>query len=245
MDHQQGASDSVAKAQADEIQSVSCAYKSMKPRERVICQKRPVSPVGGSLSGVANGPIAGPTLNTVRNAADVDTTRRRPIVFSIPERIHPGPGQESVWGYPRPPRLEKACDRLRVFVGGEMIAETDRGYRVLETTHPPVYYFPPMDVRREFLVPADGRSLCEFKGMAQYWSLDINGVRVDRAAWSYLDPTDNFRALKDFLAFYASRVESCWVGDERVIAQAGDFYGGWITSRIVGPFKGPPGTRGW
>ena len=161
------------------------------------------------------------------------------------KRIQPGPGQESVWDYPRPPRLEKVCDRLRVTFGGETIAETDRGFRVLETSHPPVYYFPPTDVRRHYLAPAGGHSFCEFKGMAQYWSLEVNDVLAEKAAWSYPNPTNAFLALKDCLAFYASHLDGCWVGDEQVEAQAGDFYGGWITSRVVGPFKGPPGTRGW
>jgi uncharacterized protein (DUF427 family) len=166
-------------------------------------------------------------------------------VFPDFTRIRPGPGQESVWDYPRPPRLEKVRDRFRVIFGGETIAETDRGFRVLETSHPPVYYFHPTDVRRDFLIPANGRSFCEFKGIAQYWSINVNGAIAERAAWSYPSPTDAFRALTDFVAFYASRVDACWVGDERVKAQAGDFYGGWITSRIVGPFKGLPGTAGW
>ncbi len=163
----------------------------------------------------------------------------------LSRRIEPGPGQESAWDYPRPPRLEKVTDRLRVTFAGETIAETDGGYRVLETSHPPVYYFPPIDVRRELLVPAPEHSFCEFKGMARYWTLDVRGVLSERAAWSYPDPTGRFRAIQDFFAFYASRVEGCWVGGERVQAQAGDFYGGWITSRIVGPFKGAPGTLGW
>jgi len=141
--------------------------------------------------------------------------------------------------------MEKVCNRLRVTFGGETVAETDRGFRVLETSHPPVYYFPPTDVRRDFLIPAAGRSFCEFKGMAQYWSIGVNGAIAEKAAWSYPNPSERFRALTDFVAFYASRVDACWVGDERVEAQAGDFYGGWITSRIVGPFKGPLGTGGW
>lgn len=162
-----------------------------------------------------------------------------------PERIRPGPGQESVWDYPRPPRLENVRDRLRVAFGGETIAESKLAYRVLETSHPPVYYLPPTDVRRDLLVPTEARSFCEFKGRARYWSLDVAGVHAENAAWSYPQPTVAFQPLKDFFAFYPSRVDSCWVGDERVEAQAGDFYGGWITSRVVGPFKGPPGTRGW
>lgn len=110
-------------------------------------------------------------------------------MFPKSQRIQPGPGQESVWDYPRPPRLEKVCDRLRVTFMDETIAETDRGFRVLETSHPPVYYFPPADVRRDFLIPATGSSFCEFKGMAQYWSIDINGVMAEKAAWSYPSPT--------------------------------------------------------
>ena len=161
------------------------------------------------------------------------------------ESSSPGPGQESVWDYPRPPRLEKVDERLRVVFMGVTIAETENGYRVLETSHPPVYYFPPGDVRRDLLTPAPGRSFCEFKGVARYWTLAVGDSRAEKAAWSYPDPSAGFRNIADFLAFYASRVDSCWVGGEQVRSQAGDFYGGWITSRIVGPFKGGPGTRGW
>lgn len=160
-------------------------------------------------------------------------------------RVEPGPGQESVWDYPRPPRLEPVSERLRVVFAGEIIADSRNGYRVLETSHPPVYYLPPQDVLSDVLAPAGGLSLCEFKGMAQYWSIDVNGRLSEKAAWSYAEPTSAFDAIKDHLAFYASRVEACFVGDEAVDAQVGDFYGGWITSRIVGPFKGPPGTRRW
>lgn len=128
---------------------------------------------------------------------------------------------------------------------GVTVADTQRGYRVLETSHPPVYYIPVEDVRQEFLVPAQGRSLCEFKGIAQYWSLK-HGTRLsEQAAWSYPEPSRRFAAIKDHLAFYASRVDGCFVGEEAVQAQEGDFYGGWVTSRVVGPFKGGPGTWGW
>ena len=166
-------------------------------------------------------------------------------MVSKPKRIEPGPGQESVWDYPRPPRLEPVADRLRVVFAGETVAETTTGFRVLETSHPPVYYIPPSDVRRECLSAESGQSYCEFKGVAQYWSLDVAGRRSELAAWSYPAPTDRFDAIRNYLAFYASRVDECWVGDERVDAQSGDFYGGWITARIVGPFKGGPGTLGW
>ena len=156
------------------------------------------------------------------------------------------PQPESVWDYPRPPRLEPVAERLRVVFAGLTIADTEAGFRVLETSHPPVYYFPPDAVARDFLVAAPGRSHCEYKGRASYWSLQLpSGQRAERVAWSYPEPTSAFAAIRDHFAFYASRVEACWVGEERVKAQEGDFYGGWITACIAGPFKGGPGTFGW
>ncbi|TQV70633.1 DUF427 domain-containing protein [Denitrobaculum tricleocarpae] len=166
-------------------------------------------------------------------------------MFKRPLRVVPGPGQESVWDYPRPPRIEKVTDRLIVTFAGQTVAETTEGYRVLETSHPPVYYFPPDNVREDFLVPEAGRSFCEFKGPANYWSLEVGEARSQQAAWNYPETTQPFRKIQGFYAFYASRVEACWVGDEQVQSQEGDFYGGWITGNIVGPFKGAPGTRGW
>jgi uncharacterized protein (DUF427 family) len=162
-----------------------------------------------------------------------------------PPRVEPVAGQESVWDYPRPPRLEKVDARLRVFFNGETIADSVGGYRVLETSHPPVYYLPPTDIRQPLLRAAPGSSWCEFKGHAKYWSLDVKGQRAENAAWSYPAPSPAFAAIAGYLAFYASRVDECWVGDERVQPQQGDFYGGWITARIVGPFKGGIGTQGW
>ena len=162
-----------------------------------------------------------------------------------PARIEPAPGQESVWDYPRPPRLEKVAERLRVMFRGETIADTTAGYRVLETSHPPVYYLPPDDLAQRYLSRASGSSWCEFKGQAVYWSLDVAGQRAENVAWSYPTPSPAFAAIAGHLAFYASKVDACWVGDERVQAQQGDFYGGWITPNIVGPFKGGEGTRGW
>jgi uncharacterized protein (DUF427 family) len=150
-----------------------------------------------------------------------------------------------VWDYPRPPALEPVEQELRVEFGGEVIARTRAGWRVLETSHPPVYYLPRADIREAFLQPAAGRSLCEFKGQARYWSLVVGSHRSERAAWSYPQPTPAFASIRDHLAFYASRVDACWVGDEQVTPQEGDFYGGWITANIVGPFKGAPGTLGW
>ena len=166
-------------------------------------------------------------------------------MFGSRSRIEPGPGQESVWDYPRPPALEPVPERLRVMFAGQIIADTQSGYRMLETSHPPVYYLPPADVMTDALEAAAGTSFCEFKGRAKYWSIVVDDSRSERAAWSYPDPVADYRAIKDYFAFYAPRVDECWVGDERVTPQEGDFYGGWVTSKIVGPFKGGSGTIGW
>jgi uncharacterized protein (DUF427 family) len=161
------------------------------------------------------------------------------------QRIEPQAGQESVWDYPRPPRLEPVSPRLRVTFNGQTIADTRSGYRVLETSHPPVYYIPPADVARQWLRRAPGQSWCEWKGEAIYWVLEVGDRVAESVAWSYPRPTPDFAPIADHLAFYASRVDACFVGDEQVQPQPGDFYGGWITSNIVGPFKGGAGTRGW
>lgn len=154
---------------------------------------------------------------------------------------------ESVWDYPRPPRLEESSRRLRIVYAGVVIAETTRSLRILETSHPPVYYLPLDDVAMEMLRASARRgSFCEYKGVAAYWSLVVPGAAIaEDAAWSYAEPSPGYAALKDYLAFYASRVDECWVDDERVVAQPGDFYGGWITSHVKGPFKGAAGTMGW
>ncbi len=162
-------------------------------------------------------------------------------------RILPKPGQESVWDYPRPPRLEPVSQHITILHAGVQVASTRQAYRILETSHPPVYYLPPADVQMSRLLPSGSyQTHCEFKGKAVYWDLVINGVqRVERAAWSYPDPRPAFAQVKGFLAFYPSKVEACFLGEERVAAQEGDFYGGWITANIVGPFKGGKGTWGW
>ena len=162
-----------------------------------------------------------------------------------PKRTEPAAGQESVWDYPRPPQLEKVDQRLRVIFNRTTIADTTNGYRVLETSHPPVYYLPPADIAQQYVRAAPGSSWCEFKGHAKYWSLDVHGRCAENCAWSYPTPSPAFAEIAGYLAFYASRVDECWVGNEQVQPQQGDFYGGWITSRIVGPFKGGAGTRGW
>jgi uncharacterized protein (DUF427 family) len=153
--------------------------------------------------------------------------------------------EENVWNYPRPPKLEPVGVTLTVTFGGREVARTDRGWRVLETSHPPTYYFPPDDVAPEVLEPAGGRSLCEWKGVARYWTLREGPAVAERAAWSYPEPTPAFSAIAGHVAFYASALDRATVGDMVVMPQPGDFYGGWVTSEIEGPFKGGPGTRGW
>ncbi len=153
---------------------------------------------------------------------------------------------ESVWDYPRPPRLEAVAVEIRVEHAGHVIARTTRAHRVLETSHPPVYYIPTGDVEWNFL--RRGRasaSMCEWKGTASYIDLAIGDLFVRDVAWTYPRPTPAFAPIANALAFYASRVDACYVEGERVQAQEGDFYGGWITANITGPFKGAPGTRGW
>lgn len=163
----------------------------------------------------------------------------------VPTPIKPAPGQESVWDYPRPPRLEATNKHIQIIFNGMVIADTRRARRVLETSHPPVYYLPPEDIQMAYLSPAAGSSLCEWKGAARYYNLEVNGRHVERVAWSYPDPTPSFAAIKDHIAFYAAPMDACLVDGERARPQPGEFYGGWITGDIVGPFKGEPGTRGW
>ncbi|MDX2145081.1 MAG: DUF427 domain-containing protein [Rhodospirillaceae bacterium] len=152
---------------------------------------------------------------------------------------------ESVWDYPRPPAVRPDTRRVRVEFAGVTIADTARAIRVLETSHPPSFYIPPADVRMDLFTREDHASFCEWKGEATYWIINVAGQISENAAWSYARPTKAFASIKDHLAFYASRVHACFVGDERVTPQEGNFYGGWITPEIKGPFKGPPGTRGW
>ncbi len=162
-----------------------------------------------------------------------------------PKPIKPLKGQESVWEYPRPPKLEYVKQLLIVKHQEKTIASTSKGFRVLETSHPPVYYFPPQDVDFNQLVPSDLTTFCEFKGRGGYYHLKTENRIEENVAWYYTNPVASFAPIKDYLAFYANKVDECWVGDEKVKPQAGNFYGGWITNKIVGPFKGEPGTWGW
>jgi uncharacterized protein (DUF427 family) len=161
-----------------------------------------------------------------------------------PARIEPGPGQESVWDYPRPPRVEPSSEHVVVRLDDTVIADTRRAWRVLETSQAPAYYLPPEDVRMDLLQPAAGTSWCEWKGLADYLDVVVGTRIVARAAWRYRDPTPSFRAITDHLAFYPALL-ACAVDGAAVQPMPGGFYGGWITPRVVGPFKGAPGTRHW
>jgi uncharacterized protein (DUF427 family) len=156
----------------------------------------------------------------------------------------PGPGQESVWDYPRPPTLQPEPREVVVRWKGRVVARSRSALRWLETAHPPCMYLPPHDVDLGLLVPATGASFCEWKGPARYWSLVHGDERLERVAWSYPQPFESAQAIQDHLAFYAHGLD-CTVGGQRVTPQPGSFYGGWITPELVGPFKGGPGTQGW
>jgi uncharacterized protein (DUF427 family) len=134
---------------------------------------------------------------------------------------------------------------VRVEQGGQVIADSRRAVRILETSHPPVYYVPREDILPGVLSVNPRTSACEFKGIATYWDLTIGHQQEVAVAWSYEQPALGFEAIAGHVAFYPSRMEACYVDEERVVAQPGDFYGGWITSEVVGPFKGAPGTLGW
>jgi uncharacterized protein (DUF427 family) len=161
------------------------------------------------------------------------------------KRTIPGPGQESVWDYPRPPRVEPEHRTVRVVLGDTTIAETTDARRVLETSHPPGIYLPPAAFLPDALQPNERRTVCEWKGVATYWDLNGDGLFVAAAGWSYADPQPGFESIAGYVSIYPGRVTACFLDDERVQPQAGGFYGGWITSEIVGPIKGGPGTWGW
>ncbi len=152
---------------------------------------------------------------------------------------------ESVWDYPRPPVIEPVPQLIKIVFNAEVIVETWKALRVLETSHPPVYYVPPRVVKPGILHPVPGSTWCEWKGAASYFDVVLGDRVVSRAAWSYPDPLPAFLEIRDYVAFYAGRMDACFVGDEKVLPQAGNFYGGWITSNLTGPFKGVPGTQGW
>lgn len=161
------------------------------------------------------------------------------------KKIKPKPGQESVWDYPRPPGIEQFNGHIRIIFNQEIILDTHRAWRILETSHPPTYYLPKEDFRSGVLQGVQGISNCEFKGSARYYDIILRNKTAPGAAWEYSQARGVYNALKDHVAVYAHRMDRCYVNDEVVQAQEGDFYGGWITSNIVGPFKGAAGTWGW
>lgn len=165
--------------------------------------------------------------------------------MAFPQRIEPGPGQESVWDYPRPPRLEPSEATIEVVLGGVTIVNCAKSWRVLETAGPPVHYIDPVHFAAGTLQPCSTTSWCEWKGRASYFDLVAGGVTSSSAAWCYPQPTSAFLPIAGYVAVYAGRVDRVVLDGEEVRPQPGDFYGGWITSRVTGPFKGDPGTLGW
>jgi uncharacterized protein (DUF427 family) len=162
-----------------------------------------------------------------------------------PPRVEPGPGQESVWDYPRPPALRPSDEHVVVVHHGVVIADTHRAIRVCETSQAPGYYIPRDDIAMHHLVRTKHRSYCEWKGAATYWSVQVGEAVARDAAWSYETPSATFLPIAGHLAFYPQKVDECRVDGELVVPNAGDFYGGWVTSKVVGPFKGAPGTQSW
>jgi uncharacterized protein (DUF427 family) len=157
----------------------------------------------------------------------------------------PAAGQESVWSYPRPAIAEPSSRRILIVHQGIVIADTGASIRTLETSHPPSYYIPLSDIMPGLLQPSDRQSFCEWKGDAAYFDLVVGDVRLRDVGWSYPDPSPDFHLLRGYVAFYAAALDGCFVDGERVTPQPGGFYGGWITSHVVGPFKGVPGSRFW
>src|SRR5262245_14671595 len=166
------------------------------------------------------------------------------LVFGIavaeekkPVRVEPGPGQESVWDYPSPPSVEETKKQVRVIYDSIVIAETERPVRGLQTGHPPVYYIPQEDIRMEYLVPVKKTSTCEFKGVASYFNVKGKTKENANAAWSYPDPTAGYEKIRNYIAFYPRFMDSCYVDGELVRPEPGEYFGGWVTNDIVGPFQ--------
>jgi uncharacterized protein (DUF427 family) len=155
-----------------------------------------------------------------------------------------GMARENVQSYPRPPALEPVPQRIIIRLGGELIIETTRALRVLETHHAPTYYLPPEEIQAT-LRPAQGSSFCEWKGVARYFDVLAGTKTARRGAWAYDNPTARYLPLAGHVAFYAGLVDEAWVGDLRVVPQPGDFYGGWVTPNLDGQIKGAPGTQNW
>ena len=159
--------------------------------------------------------------------------------------MEPGAGQESVWDYPRPPRVEPTSRHIQVIFNGLTLADTRRAVRVLETSPAPVYYIPPEDIQRQCLESSQQATVCEWKGLANYYGVAAGERRVANAAWTYHAPTTGYEAIRDYVAFYPQHMDRCLVDGELATPMPGGFYGGWVTRDVVGPFKGGPGTQGW
>jgi uncharacterized protein (DUF427 family) len=162
-----------------------------------------------------------------------------------PIPITPKPGQESVWDYPRPARLENIDRHIKIIFNDTIIAETKQAKRVIETSHPPTYYILETDIILEYFTQTSRQTFCEWKGWATYYDITVVDRMVGNAAWRFFAPSPNFLAIENYYAFYANLMDACYVDGELVTPQPGNFYGGWITKDIVGPFKGEPGTMGW
>lgn len=162
-----------------------------------------------------------------------------------PQLDSAGPAQESAWTFPRPAIAQPTSSHLLIEHQGRIIVDTRSSVRTLETSHPPSYYIQRSDIAPGALRHASGNSFCEWKGVATYWDVIVGDVVLPRVGWSYANPTPAFASLRDHVAFYAAPFDRCSVDGETVMPQSGDFYRGWITSRVVGPFKGAPGSQGW
>jgi len=161
------------------------------------------------------------------------------------KKIKPKEGQESVWDYPRPPAIEEVSDHIRIIAFDTIILDANNSFRILETSHPPTYYLPVKSFKNCSIEESRKTSFCEFKGQASYYDLKVGNEIIESFGWGYKKPNNNYSQIKNHICVYAHKVDSCYVNDERVQAQEGDYYGGWITSKIVGPFKGATGTWGW
>ena len=153
--------------------------------------------------------------------------------------------KENVWDYPRPPRLEEVTKEIKIIFNGVVIALTTKAYRILETSHPPTYYIPLQDIKSDYLIESSAISFCEWKGQAKYYDLQVKDKLAKKVCWYYPEPSKKYKKIKNFVAFYAEPMDACYVGSEKVMPQSGNFYGGWITSNLIGPFKGIPGSMGW
>jgi uncharacterized protein (DUF427 family) len=184
----------------------------------------------------------GSALRPVSSLAPTTSAARRSGTRLKPRPDPVDPGQESVWRFPRPAVAEASDRHVYIIHQGTVVADTRAPIRTLETSHPPSWYLPPADVATHLLRPSDRHSFCEWKGHALYWHLDVGGELLRDVAWSYPDPTRGFANLRDHFAFYAAPLDLCSIDGEKVRPQPGDFYGGWITSDLAGPFKGIPGS---